>query len=129
MAKALGAGTDEVAWCVRKLIRRVGHQTTRAGLVALGLRHHLVAPPEPPHPGQLPDDVMALLWSTAAGRTFQVFAKELGSWQAERIRADLRRRLWASLHPEQPPTAPLTPGHTVYLAWRALAAEAGWSPV
>ncbi|MFD7340006.1 hypothetical protein ACFV98_28990 [Streptomyces violascens] len=129
MAKALGAGADEVSWCVRKLIKRVGHQTTRAGLVALALRHQLVALPEPPHPGQLPDDAMALLWSTAAGRTFKTFAKERGVWEAERIRADLRGRLWANLHPEQPPTASLTPGHTVYLAWPALAAEAGWGPV
>ncbi|MFI6055636.1 hypothetical protein ACIBCO_36830 [Streptomyces violascens] len=126
IAGALTAQPDEVSWYVRKLIKRVGHPTTRAGLVAIAVRHHLVDHPEPPHPGHLPDDAMALLWSMASGQTFKTFAKETGAWEAERIRANLRNRLSDNLPPEHPAT--LTPGHTMYLSWPALAEEAGWSP-
>lgn len=130
IAKALSVGTagvDEVSWCVRKLIKRVGHQTTRAGLVAIALRHRLVDHPEPPHPGRLPDDVMALLWSMASGRTFKAFVKESGfrTWEAERLRTALRHQLQQAL-PAEEAAIPLTPCRVVYLAWPALAEAAQW---
>lgn len=126
IAEALVVSPDQVSWCVRKLIKRVGHRTTRAGLVALALRHGLVEHPCPQHPGHLPDEGMALLWSMACGQTFKTFAKGIGTWEAERIRTHLRIRLCGAPNPERSVTAPLTPGHTVYLAWPALAEEAGW---
>lgn len=127
IATALAAATSEVAWCVRKLLNGLEYPSTRAGLVATVLRHHLADYPEPPHPGRLPDEAMALLWSMAAGQTFKMFVKgaKRRTWEAERIRTTLRSQLQHTL-PGEAVWAPLTPGLTVYLAWPALAEEAGW---
>ncbi|AYG85320.1 hypothetical protein DWB77_07537 [Streptomyces hundungensis] len=69
---------------------------------------------------------MALLWSLACGQTFKAFAEGIGTWEAERIRTNLRMRLCGLPNPERSATAPLTPGHAVYMGWPTLAEEAGW---
>ncbi|MEU5436461.1 hypothetical protein AB0G73_24205 [Streptomyces sp. NPDC020719] len=127
IATALTAATSEVAWCVRKLIKRLEYPSTRAGLVATVLRHHLADYPRPPHPGRLPDEAMALLWSMAAGQTFKMFVKgaKRRTWEAERIRTTLRSQLQHTL-PAEAATVTLSPSMTMYLAWPALAEEAGW---